>query len=391
MLYLLQSLSVWVLTAAGLGLIVGLLSWKASAGEEKPGFGLRFFPFALLLAAGATVAGLRWLPGRQGLWLETALLLLAAYLVGCALGCFARGWLSGGGTAPKAAPSARAEAETAAAARSAEETTATRETPPVEWTAETEALARSAAALAASAPTALEVFGAARELLVESEEEIAADKSPPLLSPPASASRPESGEADNLRLIQGVDEAAARRLRDLGVWRFEQIADWTPSQQQWISCELPPIGPQVLRFWIAQARLLAGGVETEFARVLRQGEGRRAFPEAPLDEAAAAHFLAALPQPIAPHATDEIYAGLRPLALLLPPYGEQDDLCQLSGVEAATAQRLNALGVWIYGQIARWSDENARWIGSYLAFPGRVEAENWVAQARERVRDGEAI
>jgi predicted flap endonuclease-1-like 5' DNA nuclease len=391
MLYLLQSLSLWVLAAAGLGLIVGLASWKAPVAIEKPGFGPRFFPFALLLAAGATAAELRWLPGRQGLWLETALLLLAAYLFGCSLGCLARGWLSGGRTAVEAAPSARAVAETAAAARPAEETTAKRETPPVDWTGEAEALARSAAAFAASAPTALEAFGAARELLVEAEEEIAADKPPPLLSPPVSAPRPEGGKADNLRLIQGVDEAAARRLRDLGVGRFEQIAAWTPSQQQWIGHELRPIGPWALRFWIAQARLLAGGVETEFARVLRQGEGRRAFPEAPLDETDATHFLAALPQPIAPQAMDEIYAGLRPLALLLPPYGEQDDLRLLSGVDAATAQRLNALGVWTYAQIARWSDENARWIGSYLAFPGRVEAENWVAQARERVRDGEAL
>ena len=389
MLYLLQSLSLWELAAAGLGLIVGLSSWKAPAGDEKPGFGLRFFPFALLLAAGVTAAGLRWLPGREGLWLETALLLLAPYLVGCALGCFARGWLSGGRTAAEAAPSAHAVAETAAATGRSEEKAAKREAPPVEWTDEAEALARSAAALAAATSTALEAFGAARELLAEAE--LAADSPPPLVPPPVAAPRPEGEKADNLLMIQGVDEAAARRLRDLGVWRFEQIAAWTPSQQQWIGYELRPIGPQALQFWSAQARLLAGGVETEFARVLRQGDGSRAFPEAPLDEAAAAHFLAALPQPIAPHAKDGIYAGLRPLSLLLPPYGEQDDLRRLSGVDAATAQRLNALGVWTYAQIARWSDENARWIGSYLAFPGRVEAENWVAQARERVRDGEAL
>jgi predicted flap endonuclease-1-like 5' DNA nuclease len=389
MLYLLQSLSIWVLAAAGLGLIVGFLSWKAPAGNEKPGFGPRFYPFALLLAAGATAVGLRWLPGRQGLWLETALLLLAAYLAGCALGCLARGGLSGGRMAAEAAPSARAEAETAAAPGPAEETTATRETPPVAWTGEAEALAASAAALAASAPRALEALGAARELLAEAG--LAADSPPPLAPPPVAAPRPEGGKADNFRLIQGVDEAAARRLHDLGVSRFEQIAAWTPSQQQRIGYELRPIGPRALQFWIAQAQLLAGGVETEFARVLSQGEGRRAFPEAPLDEAAAAHFLAALPQTIAPHATDEIYAGMRPLALLLPPYGEQDDLRRLSGVDAATAQRLNALGVWTFAQIARWSDENARWIGSYLAFPGRVEAENWVAQARERVGDGEAL
>jgi predicted flap endonuclease-1-like 5' DNA nuclease len=97
-----------------------------------------------------------------------------------------------------------------------------------------------------------------------------------------------------------------------------------------------------------------------------------------------------LPQPVAPHATDEIYAGLRPLALLLPPHGEKDDLCQIRGLDPATAQRLNALGVWTYRQIARWSDHNALWIGSYLATPGRVEVENWIAQARELARAGDA-
>jgi predicted flap endonuclease-1-like 5' DNA nuclease len=145
-----------------------------------------------------------------------------------------------------------------------------------------------------------------------------------------------------------------------------------------------------LRLWVAQARLLAGGVEPEFARARRHGEARHDPPEAPLDEAAAEKLLAALPQPIAPHARDEIYAGLRPLALLLPPYGEKDDLCQIRGVDAATAQRLNALGVWTHGQIASWSRDNALWIGSWLAFPGRVEAENWIAQARELAQADDA-
>jgi predicted flap endonuclease-1-like 5' DNA nuclease len=260
----------------------------------------------------------------------------------------------------------------------------------LELTREAEAVVQSPAALAAVAPAALEVFSAAREALIQAEPEAESDAPPLLLSPPASAPRPERAEEeDNLRLIQGVDEGVARRLHDLGVRRFEQIAAWTP-QQQGIGEKLGPVGPQALRFWIAQARLLAGGVEPEFARFLRKGEARRESPEAPLDEAAAVKFLAALPQPIAPHAGDEIYAGLRPLALLLPPYGEQDDLCRIRGVDAATANRLNALGVWTHGQIARWSDDNARWIGFYLAFPGRVEAENWIAQARDLVGDGNA-
>lgn len=361
MLYLLQALIFWLLVAGGLGLIVGALSGNASVDDENYGFRQSFFPFALLIAAGVTVAWLRWLPGRYGLWLETALLLLAAYLVGCALGCvFARGWFGGARTAQPASPT-RAKAEAPPTAQ---------QTAQAERTAAAEDLA-----LAAASPAAFEPFDAAPE--AEAAE-------PPQIFPPLAAiSRPDRPEEDDLRLIQGVDEGAARRLRELGVRRFEQIAAWTPAQQPWIGLELGGVGPKALRFWIAQARLLAGGVETEFVRLTLKRESGLALKEALFDEAAAEKFLAALPEPIPPHAQDEIYAGLRPLALLLPPYGEQDDLCRIAGVDAATAQRLNALGVWTYGQIARWSEDNARWIGSYLAVPGRVGAENWIQQARD--------
>ncbi len=84
---------------------------------------------------------------------------------------------------------------------------------------------------------------------------------------------------------------------------------------------------------------------------------------------------AALPEIVTPHAHDALYAGVRPLSLLQPPLGEMDDLEKIDGIDPATAERLNALGIWTYTQIACWSNQNVRWIGSYLAFPGRIERE----------------
>jgi ABC-type amino acid transport substrate-binding protein len=43
-------------------------------------------------------------------------------------------------------------------------------------------------------------------------------------------------------------------------------------------------------------------------------------------------------------------------------------------------------------QIAAWSEDNVKWVGSYLAFAGRIDREKWVAQARDLAagRDAES-
>ncbi len=196
-------------------------------------------------------------------------------------------------------------------------------------------------------------------------------------SPPPAEPRPERAEDEsNLRQIFGIGDKISHELRQLGIWRFSQIAAWTPEQQAWISSKLAHCGPVARSSWVAQAQLLAAGIETEHARAVRLGE---ADAHKALDAEA---FHAALPEVIAPHANDELYAGKRPVSLLHPPLGEKSDLTQIEGIDPETAGRLNALGVWTYAQIAHWSDMNARWIGSYLAFPGRVEREKWIEQAR---------
>jgi predicted flap endonuclease-1-like 5' DNA nuclease len=204
-------------------------------------------------------------------------------------------------------------------------------------------------------------------------------------APPAEA-RPEQGEdEDDLQLVRGIGDKIVRELHDLGIWRLRQIATWTPGQQAWIGERLGHGGPEERKFWVAQAQLLVAGVETDHSRALRQGQGSASAHGSdaePLDEAAAAALHAALPQVIAPHANDEVYAGARPLSLLQPPHGEKDDLAAIDGIDDELAERLHGLGVWTFGQIACWSDENAGWIGSYLAFPHRVQREGWVEQAR---------
>jgi predicted flap endonuclease-1-like 5' DNA nuclease len=76
---------------------------------------------------------------------------------------------------------------------------------------------------------------------------------------------------------------------------------------------------------------------------------------------------------------DEI-AGKRP-AGLSRARGAADDLKLIKGIGPQNEERLHALGIWHFSQIAAWTPENVEWVGTYLAFPGRIEREEWLAQA----------
>ncbi|MDK9696463.1 MAG: cell envelope biogenesis protein TolA, partial [Siculibacillus sp.] len=74
--------------------------------------------------------------------------------------------------------------------------------------------------------------------------------------------------------------------------------------------------------------------------------------------------------------------GSRPLALAAPLRGAADDLKRIRGIGPANEKKLHGIGVYHFSQIAAWSAENARWAGSFMAFPGRIERENWIDQAK---------
>lgn len=73
--------------------------------------------------------------------------------------------------------------------------------------------------------------------------------------------------------------------------------------------------------------------------------------------------------------------GKRPQGLMAPRGGKADDLKRIRGIGKQNEGRLHALGIWHFDQIAAWVADEIEWVGSYLAFPGRIEREDWVSQA----------
>jgi len=79
------------------------------------------------------------------------------------------------------------------------------------------------------------------------------------------------------------------------------------------------------------------------------------------------------------------FPGRPPESLAAPRGGTADDLTRIKGIGPKSVEKLHALGVFHFDQIAAWNIDNARWIGAALSAPGRVERAKWIQQARELV------
>jgi NADH-quinone oxidoreductase subunit E len=189
--------------------------------------------------------------------------------------------------------------------------------------------------------------------------------------------------------------------------------DLTPAKLEWIIGELragrtPPPGPQVDRQFSAPL----GGETTltdpslyarrapESATVAAAEQAPRPAPVveavvaaealAKAEEADIAAKLATLPR----DATAEQKAdavGARPAALPAARQGARDNLQRIKGIGPVNETKLNALGVFHFDQIAGWTRAEIRWVGTYLAFPGRIDREEWVAQAALLAKGGKGL
>jgi len=81
-----------------------------------------------------------------------------------------------------------------------------------------------------------------------------------------------------------------------------------------------------------------------------------------------------------PSAADAI-VPMRPASLAEPRNGVPDNLQRIRGIGERNEMRLNKLGIFHFGQIAAWTPAEMRWVAQQLAFPERIERDDWVGQA----------
>jgi len=79
----------------------------------------------------------------------------------------------------------------------------------------------------------------------------------------------------------------------------------------------------------------------------------------------------------------------RKLKYLDGPEGEPDDLKLISGVGPVLETKLNELGIYHFYQIAQFEQRDIDLVGDATAFPGRIERDEWIAQAKNLADGGE--
>lgn len=90
---------------------------------------------------------------------------------------------------------------------------------------------------------------------------------------PEALSAPRGGGADDLKKIKGVGPKLEQLLHSLGFFHFDQIANWSASDVAWVDDNLEGFKGRATRDeWVAQAKTLAAGEDTEFSKRVEDGD-----------------------------------------------------------------------------------------------------------------------
>ena len=77
---------------------------------------------------------------------------------------------------------------------------------------------------------------------------------------PAGLAGPRESGADDLKQIKGVGKKLEATLNELGYYHFDQIANWTAAEVEWVDGNLKGFKGRVSRDnWVEQAKALAAG------------------------------------------------------------------------------------------------------------------------------------
>ena len=238
-----------------------------------------------------------------------------------------------------------------------------------------------------------------------------------------------SGDNDDLKHIRGIGPEIEKRLNELGVRSFADVARWSPADIDRLNNVFGFKGRIERENWVEQAQILARGGETDFSRrfaasaastagqpgvaiaggpvavasavggaTVAAVAGGAVSAAAPLVEAvsaaaAVAPAAAAAAIPVAVAAGSAVVAEVaKPIAANVPVAGAakpaaaaaatSDDLKRIRGIGVVIEKKLQAMGVSNYQHIAAWTPADVEKVSEQLDFKGRIERENWIAQAR---------
>jgi predicted flap endonuclease-1-like 5' DNA nuclease len=164
-------------------------------------------------------------------------------------------------------------------------------------------------------------------------------------------------EKDDLMMISGIGPFIEQRLQALDIYTFKQIGEFTKKDIHAVNEAIEYFPGRIERDeWVAQAKELvySNGEKTDLLEKIRARKDLINY-----DRIGIAHK------------------------------EEANDLSIISGIGGWIQQKLNALDIFTFRQIANFIKEDEISITSAVEFfPGRIDRDEWVPQAQELVHSG---
>ena len=168
---------------------------------------------------------------------------------------------------------------------------------------------------------------------------------------------------DDLQVIKGIGPFIEEKLNALGITTYRQLANMTAKLETQVNEAIEFFPGRVKRDqWVAQAKILLGMDAKLDEKALKQAEE--------LERVA------------------QKAEGIDFAVLGVASASEADDLQKIKGIGPFIAEKLNALGIYKFSQLANMTPEIEEEVNVAIEFfPGRVKRDEWAKQAKELAKD----
>lgn len=169
--------------------------------------------------------------------------------------------------------------------------------------------------------------------------------------------RATSAEKDDLKMISGISPSIEKCLNALDIFTFRQISRFNTKDIQNINNLIEFVSGRIEKDeWIAQAIELDQNRETREA-ILRQIK------------------------------ESELRLSVNRIETTIQ--ASSQDLTDISGIGGWIKEKLNALGIYTFHQISNFTEDDINTVTEAIEyFPGRIERDDWIQQAKELDENG---
>ena len=168
---------------------------------------------------------------------------------------------------------------------------------------------------------------------------------------------------DDLQVIKGIGPFIEEKLNALGITTYRQLANMTSELETQVNEAIEFFPGRVKRDqWVAQAKILLGEDVKLDEKALKQAEELERIAQK----------------------AEGIDFGILGVASA----SEADDLQRIKGIGPFIAEKLNALGIFKFTQLANMTSEIEEEVNIAIEFfPGRVKRDEWVKQAQNFLKE----